>query len=212
MKHLDNENIVFCDNHILVIDKPAGIATQPDLERLAKEWVKDRFQKKGNVFLQPVHRLDKPVSGLVLFARTSKALSRLNTMMREKKIHKTYYARIEGSPPQIEGTLKHHLVHGEFKAHVSEKGKEAVLHYRVLKNGVLEITLETGRYHQIRTQLSAIGCPIIGDKKYGSKKSFPEGIALHAGKLEFIHPVTNEKIQLSRMPRTASSAQAFLPT
>lgn len=200
MKPLDKKNIIFCDNHLLVVDKPVGMATQPDLEECAKAWVKKKFNKPGNVFLEPAHRLDKPVSGLVLFARTSKALSRLQAMMREREIRKTYLALVEGKLRDQEGTLKHRLVHDEFHARVDEEGKEAILHYRVLgthKNvNLVEVVLETGRYHQIRAQFSAIGCPIVGDQKYRSTQSFPEGIALQHQKLEFKHPVTKEKILL----------------
>lgn len=198
MKCLDKENIIYCDNHILVVDKPAEIATQPDLEILAKAWIRKKYNKPGNVFLEPIHRLDKPVRGLVLFARTSKALSRLQAMMRAREIKKTYIALVEGSLPKKEGTLKHHLSHGSHRAHIDDDGKGAVLHYRVLekkeKTTLLEIELETGRYHQIRAQLATIGCPVVGDKKYGSHMPYKCGIALTHVKLEFTHPVTHEGI------------------
>ena len=198
MKHLDNANIIYSDNHLLVVEKPAEMATQPDLTELAKAWVKKKYQKPGNVFLHPVHRLDKAVSGLVLFARTSKALSRLQVLMRERKIEKIYHALVEGKLPQQKGRLVHHLIHGSFRAEVSKEGKESILEYRVLKfeKGItlLEINLITGRYHQIRAQLSAIGCPVVGDTKYGSKKSWPHGIALHHSELRFEHPVTKEPL------------------
>lgn len=194
MKSLGKENIIFCDNHLLVVDKPKGIATQPDLVELAKAWIKKTFKKAGNVFLEPVHRLDKPVSGLVLFARTSKALSRLQKMMRERAIRKTYRAKVEGGLSCVEGTLRHRLIHSDFHAKVDEKGKGAILHYRVIEvkgsHSLVEIVLETGRYHQIRAQFAAIGHPILGDRKYGSHTPFPKGIALHHQKIEFIHPVT----------------------
>ena len=194
MKPLDNDRIVYCDNHLLVVNKPPGIATQPDLEETAKAWVKKTYQKPGNVFLHPIHRLDKSVGGLVLFARTSKALSRLQALMRERKISKTYHALVEGRLSCKEGTLKHSLVHGDHKAFVSSQGKEAILHYRVLeeKDGCTHVTidLETGRYHQIRAQFAATGHPILGDKKYGSTRHYPEGIALCHVRLEFIHPIT----------------------
>lgn len=204
MKPLDKKNIIFCDNHLLVVDKPAGIATQPDLVDAAKAWVKKKFNKPGNVFLEPAHRLDKPVSGLVLFARTSKALSRLQAMMRKREIRKTYFALVEGRLRDQEGTLKHRLVHDEFHARVDEKGKEAVLHYRVLstqkKYTLVEVVLETGRYHQIRAQFSAVGCPIVGDQKYHSTHPFSEGIALQHQKLEFKHPISKENILLMATP------------
>jgi len=204
MKHLDNANIVYSDNHLLVVEKPAEVATQPDLTEMGQAWIKKKYQKPGNVFLHPIHRLDKAVSGLVLFARTSKALSRLQEMMRERKIEKIYHALVEGELPEAQGRLVHHLKHGSFRAEVSREGKEAVLDYRVLKQergvALLEINLVTGRYHQIRAQLSDIGCPILGDEKYGSRRSWPKGIALHHSELRFEHPVTHESLVLKRKP------------
>lgn len=200
MKHLDNANIIYSDNHLLVVEKPAEMATQPDLTELAKAWVKKKYQKPGNVFLHPVHRLDKAVSGLVLFARTSKALSRLQALMRERKIEKIYHALVEGELPEQKGRLVHHLIHGSFKAEVHQEGKESILEYHVFKSekgiSLLEIDLITGRYHQIRAQLSAIGCPVVGDTKYGSKKPWPHGIALHHSEMRFEHPVTKEPLVL----------------
>lgn len=200
MNHLDNASIIYSDNHLLVVEKPAEVATQPDFTELAQAWVKKKYLKPGNVFLHPIHRLDKAVSGLVLFARTSKALSRLQAMMRERKIVKIYQAIVEDKLPQDEGKLVHYLIHGSFKAEISKQGKESILEYRVLKKerglALLEIDLITGRYHQIRAQFSAIGCPILGDEKYGSKKSWPLGIALHHCQLKFEHPVTQESLVL----------------
>ena len=202
MKPLDNKDIIHCDNHILVVNKPPGIATQPDLEELAKAWVKKKYQKPGNVFLHPIHRLDKSVGGIVLFARTSKALSRLQALMRERKISKTYEALVEGHLPKKEGTLKHFLVHGDHKAFVDPKGKEAILHYTVLEEKkdttLLSIDLTTGRYHQIRAQFSAIGHPVVGDKKYGSSCFFQNGIALRHVRMAFEHPVTQEPLQFEQ--------------
>jgi len=199
--------VVFCDNHLLVISKPAGLSTQPhegesdNLTDRAKAWVKKEYNKAGNVFLEPIHRLDKPVGGLVLFARTSKALSRLQESMRNKQIIKTYFAWVEGTLSEKTGTLEHTLTHGEHRAHVHKEGKLARLHYVVLeeKNGRthVEITLETGRYHQIRAQFSAIGAPVVGDIKYGSKTALSKpGILLHHGRLAFPHPVTKEQVEL----------------
>lgn len=188
------DNVIYIDNHLLVVDKPKGIATQPDLVEEAKAWVKNHFNKKGNVFLEPIHRLDKPVSGLVLFARTSKALSRLQQAMRERKIVKVYEAHVENSPPQPQGTLRHNVLHGEFKAIISPEGKEAILHYKTIGPNRLEIHLETGRYHQIRVQLAAIGCPILGDTKYGARPSNTPGIALTHVRLELTHPVTQQPL------------------
>ena len=199
--------IVFCDNHLLVAVKPGGISTQPHQEGQAnlldqaKAWLKKEFKKPGNVFLESAHRLDKPASGLVLFARTSKALSRLNEMMREKKIEKTYFAWVEGILVQKEGCLEHYLFHSEHRAKVVNlshpQAKLAKLHYRAIdqKNGntLVEIRLETGRYHQIRAQFAEIGHPIFGDTKYGSSLPWKKDqIALHHGQLRFSHPVTKE--------------------
>lgn len=194
MKPFGNDNIHLCDNHVLVVDKPAEIATQPDLVELAKAWVKKKYNKPGSVFLEPIHRLDKPASGLVLFARTSKALTRLQEQMRERKIEKIYHAWVERSPPQQKGELRHLLIHGSHRAEISPQGKEAILEYAVIKKeknrSLLRIHLLTGRYHQIRAQFSTIACPILGDKKYGSTLSWSLGIALFAKELSFKHPVT----------------------
>ncbi len=202
--------VIFCDNHLLIVSKPAGLATQPhpgsdsSLQELAKLWLKKEFSKPGNVFLEPIHRLDKPVSGLVLFARTSKALSRLQEMMRSHQIEKTYQAWIEGTLPTPEGVLEHYLVHDEYRARVSPDGKLARLHYRTLEQKeektLVEVCLETGRYHQIRAQFSAIGCPIIGDTKYGStQRKKNETIALHSARLKFVHPVTKEVLNFEHI-------------
>jgi 23S rRNA pseudouridine1911/1915/1917 synthase len=204
--------VIFCDNHVLVVSKPRGLSTQPhdsdeeNLTDLAKAFVKKKYAKTGNVYLEPVHRLDKPVSGLVLFARTSKALSRLQEMMREKRIKKTYFAWLEGDLPDVAGTLEHYLFHDEHKARVVsasyKEAKQARLHYKVLDKQkgrcLVEIDLETGRYHQIRAQFAAVGCPVVGDTKYGSKMSFKNNqIALHHGRLTFDHPVTKELLVLN---------------
>lgn len=203
--------IVYEDNHILVADKPAGLLTQPtqeqndSLESRLKTWLKEKYNKPGNVFLGALHRLDKPVSGLVLFAKTSKALSRLNASMREGKCRKTYTATLEGSLPAPQSTLEHYLIHDDHKAYVSTKdtpgAKLARLHYTLLKqegtHSIVEITLETGRYHQIRVQCAALGAPILGDLKYGSRYPTPDGtIALRASKLEFPHPITGAVLSL----------------
>jgi len=201
-----NPKVVFCDNHVLVVDKPAMMVTQAaeghqtSLEEWAKAWVKEKYQKPGAVFLHAIHRLDKEVSGLVLFARTSKALSRLNQAMREGKIQKTYEALVEGILSSSEGTLSHDLEHKEHRAEIGT-GKKAVLHFLVLKKykdtTLVEIQLETGRYHQIRAQFSAIGHPIVGDKKYGSKISHTSpGIALRHVKLVFPHPINGQLVEL----------------
>ncbi|MGR3973962.1 MAG: RNA pseudouridine synthase [Candidatus Rhabdochlamydia sp.] len=200
MKLLDNAAILLCDNHLLVIDKPAEVATQPDLTEMGKAWIKKKFNKPGNVFLEPIHRLDKPVAGTVIFARTSKALSRLQEQMRERKIQKTYHAWVERAPPCNQGVLRHFLVHDEFHARVSTHGKEAVLFYEIVEQRegktYLKIKLETGRYHQIRVQLAAVGCPILGDRKYGSCWMWSQGIALYATSLVFYHPVNQQLIEV----------------
>ena len=196
-------DILFVDNHLLAARKPAGIATQPTFEEMAKHWVEKTYKKPGRAFLEPIHRLDKPVSGIVLFARTSKALSRLHAMMRERKIAKTYRAEVEGIVAKSKDTLEHYLVHDEFHARVSTaadpEAKKAILSYNVVErtkhSTILEITLHTGRYHQIRAQLSAIGHPILGDDKYGSRRG-ASTLALEHTKMEFIHPVTLKILEI----------------
>jgi 23S rRNA pseudouridine1911/1915/1917 synthase len=193
--------IVFCDNHVLVVSKLAGISTQPHLADQAKAWVKKEYKKPGDVFLEPIHRLDKPVSGLVLFARTSKALSRLQEQMRQRQIGKTYVALVEGTLPSSEAVLEHFLVHDDYKARVvtssHPQAKLARLHYTFVQQrgafSLVQIHLETGRYHQIRAQFSSVGCPVVGDVKYGSCHSLErERIALHHECVKFEHPVTKE--------------------
>lgn len=203
MKSSDKE-VIYVDNHILVAFKRAGISVQPDLHEEMRLYVQTAFNKKGRAFIEPIHRLDKPVSGLVLFARTSKALTRLNAAIRDREMEKIYLARVEGVIEPESGTLVHYLKHGSFRAEIvgenDKEGKRAELSYKVLeRNGastLLEISLETGRYHQIRAQLSAIGHPIVGDGKYGSK-SHQDEIALKAWKLTFDHPVTHERMTFS---------------
>lgn len=200
MKFSDKE-IIHCDNHILLVVKPAAVAVQPDLHEEMRLWVQQKFAKKGRAFLEPIHRLDKPVSGLVLFARTSKALERLNAAFREREIEKTYLARVEGWVEKQEGALIHFLKHGSFRAEVVREGhpegKRAELSYKVLERNhqgtLLEIALGTGRYHQIRVQFATIGHPIVGDAKYGSKQTRDQ-IALHHYKMVFNHPVTCERL------------------
>lgn len=209
MKWSDND-ISYCDNHLLIALKPPGVLTQPDdsetpsLETFAKDWVKRQYHKSGSVFLHAIHRLDKPVSGLVLFARTSKALSRLNEQSRNQEIQRVYVAEVEGILPHKEGKLDHYLIHGDHRAIVATaadpKAKHARLTYRVERfldhTTLISIELETGRYHQIRAQFAAAGHPIVGDERYGAKVS-SEAIHLHCAKLSFLHPVTKEPQQFS---------------
>lgn len=202
--------VLYIDNHILVLDKPAGLATQesehhPDsLENDARLWVKTEFNRTGNVFLHALHRLDTPVSGAVLFARTDKALSRLNQSIRDKKHRKIYLAVTEKIPAKKSGTLKHFHSHHRFMAKITdaphEGSKEAVLSYEVLTTAkgmaLVRVELVTGRYHQIRAQLAHIGAPIFGDEKYGSKNRMDGRVALHHAKLSFTHPVTKENMTI----------------
>lgn len=207
--------IVFEDNHLLVVNKPAGLLTQPSgtsqdsLEAQAKVYIKQKYNKPGNVFLEAIHRLDKPVSGLVVFAKTSKALSRLNAAQREKSSQKIYLALIERPLSQPSGTLQHYLVHEDYRARIAHPGdpeaKRSVLHYRTTgeREGfpLVEIELETGRYHQIRAQFAAAGSPLLGDKKYGSRVSFPQAeIALHHFRITLLHPITQEILTFEIAP------------
>lgn len=201
--------VLFEDNHMLVVNKPAGLLTQPSgttqesLESLCKAYLKEKYNKPGNVFLESIHRLDKPVSGIVVFARTSKALSRLQETMRNKNCKKVYIALVEKAPSLLKGVLEHTLIHDEHQAKIVHpshpQGKIARLSY-VVKDTIgpfisLEIELETGRYHQIRVQLAAMGCPIVGDSKYGSSIKYPHGgIALHHSQMHIEHPITKEML------------------
>ncbi len=203
--------ILFADNHLLAVNKPAGLLTQDsgtglrNLEDWAREWVRVDKNKAGNVFLNAVHRIDKAVSGIVLFARTSKALSRLNEDIRRRNCKKTYHALVEGTPGKPAAELIHWLSHEHHRTEVCRAGgagaQRAILRYRTLKQvdekTLLEIDLETGRYHQIRAQLAAIGCPIAGDEKYGAKAvSKHRDIALHHARLEITHPTTHEAVMI----------------
>jgi 23S rRNA pseudouridine1911/1915/1917 synthase len=208
-----NLQILHEDNHIIVINKRVGDIVQGDktgdkpLSEIIKEYIKDRYIKPGEVFLGVVHRLDRPTTGIVVFAKTSKALERLNKMFSERETSKTYWAIVKNKPPKNEDNLVHFLKRNEknntSKAHVKEvpESKKASLDYKIIKElnnyFVLEINLHTGRHHQIRAQLQAIGCPIKGDLKYGFDRSNTDGgIHLHAYKLAFIHPVSKEKLEL----------------
>jgi 23S rRNA pseudouridine1911/1915/1917 synthase len=212
--------VLYLDNHLLIADKPGGLLTQaeekqPSLQEELKRWLKQKFNKPGNVFLEPIHRLDRPVAGLVLFARTSKALGRLQAAMRGDLIRKWYRAEVENEPLAPAGTLDHFLVHGDHRALVVPAdypgAKRARLHYRMIAPRILEIELQTGRYHQIRVQLAAIGCPIVGDAKYGASTHL-SAIALSHERCEFPHPIQRNLIRLNRTPRPASSGLHALPT
>lgn len=206
--------ILFEDNHLLIINKRSGDIVQGDktgdipLTDLLKSYIKEKYNKPGDVFLGLVHRLDRPVSGAVIFARTSKSLSRLTMMVKDREISKIYWAIVEKVPDPVEGTLVSFLKKNEtqnksFLVKESTSGsKRAELSYRLLASGktfqLLEIKLITGRHHQIRAQLSGIGCPIKGDLKYGARRSNADGsISLHARYLEFIHPVSKESVRIS---------------
>ena len=203
--------VVYEDNHIIIVNKRPGEIVQGDktgdepLSETVKKYLKEKYQKPGNVFCGVVHRLDRPVWGLVVFAKTSKALARLNEMFRDGKVRKTYWAVTRNRPPKQSDRLVHYITTTERnnKSYASlqpKKGaKEAVLSYSLIgasdRYNLLEVNLETGRKHQIRVQLSAVGCPIKGDLKYGDKRSNPDGsISLQAHRIEFEHPVSHEHI------------------
>lgn len=211
--HKDNLQVLFEDNHLIIVNKRAGDIVQGDktqdkpLSDVVKEYIKEKYNKPGNVFLGVVHRLDRPTSGIIIFARTSKALERLNKMLRDREVEKTYWAVVKNSPKKENGTLIHYLKKNpkNNKSSVFQKpidgSKKAILHYRAIKKldnyCLLEIDLETGRHHQIRAQLSFSGMPIKGDLKYGFARSNKDGsIHLHARKIEFTHPVNKNKINI----------------
>ena len=210
----ENLQVLFEDNHIIIVNKRAGDITQGDktgdkpLSDVVKEYVKDKYNKPGLVFIGTVHRLDRPTSGIVIFARTSKALERLNKMLREKTIKKTYWALVKNAPKVTTDTLTNFLKKDtkKNKSFVYKKeiegSKKAILHYNIIKKlenyFLIEIDLETGRHHQIRTQLAHIGSAIKGDLKYGFPRSNKDGsISLHARKIKFIHPVSKEEIAIT---------------
>ncbi|HSD14734.1 MAG TPA: RluA family pseudouridine synthase [Flavobacterium sp.] len=210
----DNLQILHEDNHIIVVNKRVGDIVQGDktgdkpLSDVVKEYIKEKYNKPGEVFLGVVHRLDRPTTGIVVFARTSKALARLNEMFSKRETQKTYWAVVKNQPPKTEDLLVHFLKrnpkNNTSKAHTKEvpESKKASLDYKIIKKldnyYALEINLHTGRHHQIRSQLSAIGCPIKGDLKYGFDRSNPDGgIHLHARKLIFTHPVSKEHLEIT---------------
>ena len=203
--------VLYEDNHLIAVNKKSGDIVQGDktgdtpLSDFVKEYIKKKYNKPGEVFLGTIHRLDRPTSGIVLYARTSKALSRMNEQFREKQVQKTYWAVVDSSPPNTNGTLDNYLQKNQKqnKSYVTKNsgGKHAVLDYKLLKKldnfYLLEIKPQTGRHHQIRVQLANIGCVIKGDLKYGAKRSNKDAsIHLLAQKLEFIHPVKKESITI----------------
>lgn len=209
----NNLQIIHEDNHIIVINKRVGDIVQGDktgdkpLSEVVKEYIKDKYNKPGDVYLGVVHRLDRPTTGIIVFAKTSKALTRLNESFKNRETQKTYWSVVKNLPPRENDTLIHYLKrnpkNNTSKAHTKEvpESKKASLEYTILKKldnyFALEINLHTGRHHQIRAQLSAIGCPIKGDLKYGFDRSNPDGgIHLHARKLVLKHPVTKEILTL----------------
>jgi 23S rRNA pseudouridine1911/1915/1917 synthase len=210
-------DILYEDNHLIAVNKQPSEIVQGDktgdrtLAEDVQAYLKNKYKKPGNVFLGIIHRLDRPSSGVVLFARTSKALSRMNTLLREGNIKKIYWAVIQGAPPDKEGQLVHYMKKNEkqnksYAVSREQQGyKEGKLRYSIIKNldryNVLEIDLITGRHHQIRAQLAAVDCFIKGDLKYGFKRSNPwPGIHLHARSVEFVHPVNKEIIRIEADP------------
>ena len=221
-------NIIYEDNHLIALNKLPGEIVQGDktgdvpLSELLKRYIKQRDNKPGNVFCGVVHRIDRPVSGVVLFAKTSKALGRMNQAVKDRQITKTYWALCKEAPPQSEGHLEDWLLRNERcnKSFIvkpdTPDAKLAVLDYRLIgisQGGyhLLEINLLTGRHHQIRAQLSNIGCPIKGDLKYGSPRSNPDGsISLHARSISFVHPVTKADITITATPPADPLWDSFL--
>ena len=210
-------DIVYEDNHLIIVNKSAGELSQSDhtgdssLVDKVKNYIKTKYKKPGNVFLGLVNRLDRPTSGLVIFSKTSKSLARMNKLLKERKIKKIYLAVTEKSPNPKKGTLinflkKNQIKNKSFIVNENElKSKKAILHYTLIKKlkkfFLIEIMLETGRHHQIRSQLANIGCVIKGDVKYGAKRANKDkSICLHAKNIEFIHPITKAKISLDANP------------
>ena len=205
--------VVYEDNHIIIVNKTASEIVQGDktgdtpLSETVKQYLKEKYSKPGNVFIGVTHRLDRPVSGLVVFAKTGKALSRLNEMFKNSEVKKTYWAVVKNLPREEEGELVNYLVRNEKqnKSYAYDKevpgSKKAILRYRIIGRSqnyyLLEVDLKTGRHHQIRCQSAKMGSPIKGDLKYGSPRSNPDGsICLHARSIRFVHPVSKELIEV----------------
>ena len=219
--------VLYEDNHVIIVSKSAGEIVQGDktgdtpLSETVKLYIKEKYAKPGVVFLGVVHRLDRPVSGVVAFARTSKALARMNEMFRTGAVQKTYWALVQNEPKVSEATLTHYLVRNEKQNksyaydHERPNAKKAVLDYRVIgrtdRYHLLEVHLHTGRHHQIRCQLAAIGCPIRGDLKYGAPRSNPDGsISLHARSICFEHPVSHQEVFVEAQPPEEGPWKAFI--
>lgn len=213
--------IIYEDNHLIVINKPAGFLVQGDqtgdepVLEVLRRYIKETYKKPGNVFLAPNHRLDRPVSGVLVFSKTSKAVTRTNRLFQEDKVYKRYLAIVEGVPEEMEGKLVHYIAKNRSKniSYISRKGKhnakESILSYRVLKvinqRSLVEVIPKTGRSHQIRVQLSSLGTPIAGDFKYGAATPMDERgrIGLHCVEMSFEHPVKKEKLVLTAdLPRS----------
>lgn len=211
-------DVLYEDNHLLVVDKPPGIATmgvrddRPTLLSLAKEYIRDKYNKPGNVYLGVVSRLDAPVTGVLLIARTSKAARRLTEAFRSRSVEKSYLALVEGHPSERAGRLENYLRKDERhrKMHTTTPSapdaQRAVLDYEVLSEqsdtSLVRVTLKTGRKHQIRVQLAKLGHPIVGDRKYGASRPFPQGIALHSHRLVLEHPVRKEPLEvIAELPK-----------
>ena len=217
----DNLQVIYEDNHIIVVNKRAGDIVQGDktgdkpLSDVVKEYIGEKYNKPGKVYLGTVHRLDRPTTGLVIFAKTSKALPRLNKLFVSKDISKTYWALVKNKPEKEANTLIHWLKknpkNNKSRAHIKEvpESKKAILHYKTIKTldnyFLLEVNLETGRHHQIRVQLSSIGSPIKGDLKYGFDRSNKDAsISLHARNIKFVHPVSNIELDITApLPKDA---------
>ena len=219
--------VIYEDNHIIIVRKEAGEIVQGDktgdipLSEVVKAYIKEKYGKPGNVFVGVPHRLDRPVSGIVVLARTSKALSRLSEMFRTGEVKKTYWAIVKNMPPKSEDELVHYLVRNEKqnKSYAYDKeapdSKKAILHYKLIGKSdnyyLLEVDLKTGRHHQIRCQLAKIGCPIKGDLKYGAERSNPDGsICLHARKVSFLHPVKKVMIEAEAVVPQTSLWTSFI--
>ena len=222
--------VIYEDNHLIAVDKPIGYLVHGDgsdapvLSDLVKSYIKERYNKPGDVFLGVIHRLDQVVSGVVIYARTSKALERMNELIKQRQVEKIYWAITEGLPPENEDTLRHFIWKDKELNKVKawevppkkyiQEAKEAILHYKLIMNfagnNLLEIKLETGRPHQIRAQLAAIGCPIKFDVKYGYKQAHPDRlISLHCHKMSFVHPVKKERISIKCYPAKRNGWDLF---